>query len=103
MHHQATALPIAPSSAAPASAGRGTPSAQLCSRLADVIHEQVLQSLGLCLLQAELCRRMWNSGQEQHALAELDGVSRELESAVDVLRQVTADLLSAAESSALAS
>ena len=60
--------------------------------LARVIHDQVLQSLGLALLQAELCRRLWDNGQGEDAATELDGVVQELESAVDELRGIMADL-----------
>ena len=60
--------------------------------LAGLIHDQVLQSLGLALLQAELCRRLWENGQGEDAASELAGVVQELESAVDVLRGVMADL-----------
>jgi len=71
------------------------PSAQLCNRLARTIHDQVLQSLALCLLQTDLCRRLWDSGQAPDALAELTGIAREVESAAEVLRQVVSDLRTA--------
>ncbi len=67
-----------------------------CERGAHLIHDQVLQSLGLCLLQADLCRRQWENGEEQAALAELNGLNEELDTAIAVLRQVVSELLTAA-------
>jgi hypothetical protein len=41
-----------------------SPTPQRCQQWANLIHDQVLQSLGLCALQADLCRRLWETGQE---------------------------------------
>ena len=71
--------------------------------LAGVIHDEVLQSLGLALLQTELCRRLWENGQGEDAASELAGVVQELESAVDALRGVMADLRVAADAHVRAS
>jgi len=80
-----------------------TASPAFADHLAGVIHDEVLQSLGLALLQAELCRRLWENGQGEDAAAELGGVVQELESAVDALRGVMADLRVAADAHARAS
>jgi Histidine kinase len=80
-----------------------TASPAFADHLAGVIHDQVLQSLGLALLQTELCRRLWENGQGEDAGAELSGVVQELEAAVDALRGVMADLRVAADAHVRAS
>ena len=67
----------------------------LHEQLARVIHDNVLQSLALSLLQAELCRRLWESGEGDRAFSELVGVVAELEAAADKLREVMLDLRAA--------
>ena len=74
-----------------------TASPAFADHLAGVIHDEVLQSLGLALLQAELCRRLWENGQGEDGATELSGVVQELEAAVDALRGVMADLRVAAD------
>lgn len=87
-----------PMSAAPGGSGRaGRATPELCARLAYTIHDDVLQSMALCMLQATLCRRLWESGQVPEALAELDAISGELDSAANVLRGIVTDLRAAAE------
>jgi histidine kinase len=66
--------------------------AGLSDHLQHVIHDEVLQSLGISMLQAELCRRLWENGQPTEAFDELKGVVREIEAAVEVLRHVMRDL-----------
>lgn len=56
------------------------------------IHDDVLQSLGVSLLGAELCRRLWAAGQQEEALHELDEVVRETEAAIEVLRTIMCEL-----------
>jgi signal transduction histidine kinase len=68
----------------------------LAERLAQVIHDRVLQSLALGMLQADLCRRAIEAGNREQALAELNGIPPELEAAVLVLREVVRDLNAAA-------
>jgi hypothetical protein len=80
-----------------------TASPAFADHLAGVIHDEVLQSLGLALLQAELCRRLWENGQGEDGAAELSGVVQELETAVDALRGVMADLRVAADAHVRAS
>jgi hypothetical protein len=80
-----------------------TASPAFADHLAGVIHDEVLQSLGLALLQTELCRRLWENGQGEDAASELAGVVQELESAVDALRGVMADLRVAADAHVRAS
>lgn len=67
----------------------------LHEHLARVIHDNVLQSLAVSLLQAELCRRLWESGQSDQAFSELGGVVSELEAAAEKLREVMTDLRAA--------
>ena len=80
-----------------------TASPAFADHLASVIHDEVLQSLGLALLQTELCRRLWENGQGDDGAVELSGVVQELESAVDALRGVMADLRVAADTHARSS
>ena len=80
-----------------------TASPAFADHLAGVIHDEVLQSLGLALLQTELCRRLWENGQGEDAASELSGVVQELESAVDALRGVMAELRVAADAHVRAS
>jgi len=80
-----------------------TASPAFADHLASVIHDDVLQSLGLALLQTELCRRLWENGQGEDAASELSGVVQELESAVDALRGVMAELRVAADAHVRAS
>jgi signal transduction histidine kinase len=68
----------------------------LCDHLAQVIHDRVLQSLALSMLQADLCRRGILAGDQETALAELSGIEPELQAAVDTLRGVIRDLQAAA-------
>ena len=72
----------------------------LSDHLQQVIHDDVLQSLGISMLQAELCRRLWENGQNLEAFEELKGVVREIESAVETLRHVMRDLHGATSSQA---
>src|SRR5581483_12277543 len=93
------ALPLSnlPTSSTPLAPGRlsdrtnasGAPS---YAELAGIIHDRVLQSLGVALLQAELCRRLWDDGEPAEAMTELDGVVASIESAVDGLRGSMATL-----------
>jgi hypothetical protein len=92
-HHSSGADP--PGAAQPPAA-RVAATPEQCEQWANLIHDQVLQSLGLCLLQADLCRRLWDTGQPEQALAELQGVNEELDTTVDTLRQLIAELLAAA-------
>jgi signal transduction histidine kinase len=75
----------------------GPPTAELCRALAARIHDDVLQSLALCSLQAELSRRLWEAGQPDQALTELTGIGDGLEAAVTALREVMNVLLAAAD------
>src|SRR5690348_8398617 len=71
----------------------------VCDRVAQVIHDRVLQSLALSMLQADLCRRGIQAGDQQTALAELSAIEPELQAAVETLRAVIRDLQAAAHSS----
>lgn len=64
----------------------------ICERAAAAIHDDVLQSLALCMLQVELCRRLWEGGDAEAGLAELDGMTSEIDRAAEALRQVVGDL-----------
>ncbi|SRR5581483_731942 len=75
----------------------GPPTPELCRTLAARIHDDVLQSLALCSLQAELCHRLWEAGQPDQALTELSGIGDGLEAAVTALREVMNVLLAAAD------
>ena len=66
-------------------------------RVGRLIHDEVLQTLGVALLQAELCRRFWGRARDGQIVAELDGVISALDAtatasrdAVDELRLVEA-------------
>jgi hypothetical protein len=83
-----------PGSAPPAAAP--TESTALCDHLARVIHDRVLQSLALAMLQADLCRRGIEAGDREMALTELSGITPELQAAVETLRGVIGDLEAAA-------
>ncbi|MBI3964344.1 MAG: histidine kinase dimerization/phosphoacceptor domain-containing protein [Chloroflexi bacterium] len=64
----------------------------LHERLARLIHDDVLQSLGVSLLQAELCKRMIESDKPDDAIVELNGVVDGVEAAVSSLRHVMTEL-----------
>ena len=70
----------------------GSSGGLLSDHLQHVIHDDVMQSLGISMLQAELCRRLWENGREPEALEELQGRRREIEAAVGELRHVMRDL-----------
>lgn len=71
---------------------RTTPTA---AEVAARIHDDVLQSLGAALLQSELCQRLWELGQPEQALGELGDLTKQLESAVDALREIMNELMRA--------
>lgn len=60
--------------------------------LAGVIHDDVLQTLGVCLLEGELCRRFWRNGQEDRVVAELTEVMLGMEAALEASRPIVATL-----------
>jgi glucose-6-phosphate-specific signal transduction histidine kinase len=60
----------------------------LYERLADVIHDQVMQSIGVAMLQADLCRRLWESDQDAEAALELEQLLAALDEATVSLREV---------------
>lgn len=64
----------------------------LAQRVARMIHDRVLQSLGVAMLQADLCRRLWRSGQDEEAMAEFESVLAGLDAALDELRAVMREL-----------
>ena len=66
--------------------------AQLHARFATVIHDYVLQSLSISLVQVELSRRLCEAGRQNEAVAELDTAAQQLQAAADVLHQVMRDL-----------
>ena len=106
LSHTLVGSPVVPELSMPPSAllrTSLTASPAFADHLAGVIHDEVLQSLGLALLQTELCRRLWENGQGEDAASELAGVVQELESAVDALRGVMADLRVAADAHVRAS
>ena len=70
--------------------------AHLNSHLADVIHDEVLQSIGVSILQADLCRRLWADRREAEAGVEMDNLVQALDRAVEALRHVLSDLRVAA-------
>ncbi len=72
------------------------PTPELCRQLAARIHDDVLQSLALCSLQAELSRCLWESGEPEQALRELSGIGDGLEAAAGALRDVMSALVAAA-------
>ena len=61
-------------------------------RLERMIHDDVLQALGCCVLGAELCKRFWRKGQAEQVVRELDEVLRGLETAVESTRRMAAEL-----------
>ena len=85
-----------PLAAARAVGPASAPTAELFRFLAARIHDDVLQSLALCSLQAELSRRLWETGQPDQSLTELSGIGDGLEAAVAALREVINALLAAA-------
>ena len=87
---------IPPPAVAKAARPASAPTPELCRSLAARIHDDVLQSLALCSLQAELSRRLWETGQPEQALAELGGIGDGLDAAVAALREVINALLAAA-------
>ena len=70
----------------------------LYEHLEHVIHDDVLQSIGVSMLQADLCRRALEAPDDQQAIPELDELMRVLRSAVDGLRHAVVDLRRAAAS-----
>ena len=64
----------------------------LCNRLANLVHEDVMQSLSVCLVQVELGRRHFEQGDPGRALSELDSASNELQSMAEVLHLLTKEL-----------
>ena len=64
-----------------------------CRELATEIHDHALQSIALCLLQTELAKRMWDRGEPEKALAELQSIAPELESTAMMLREVMNELI----------
>ena len=61
-------------------------------RLAGLIHDDILQSLGVCVLEAELSRRFARKGQRAEAVAELDGALAALQSAIEQSRGALVEL-----------
>lgn len=61
-----------------------------------MIHDEALQSIGVSMLQADLCRRLWSDQREQDAAAELENLVTALDGAVEALRHVLRDLRVAA-------
>ena len=86
--------------------GRGTgawsatPTTNRCRELATEIHDHALQSIALCLLQTELAKRMWERGEPERALSELQGIAPELEATAEMLRSIMSELMAIAESRA---
>jgi hypothetical protein len=69
-----------------------TPAAALgTDTLAEVIHDDILQMLGVCLLEAELCRRFWKKGQQEQVVAELNEMVKILEAAAESSHRVLGD------------
>ncbi len=66
--------------------------AQQPLELARLIHDDVLQTLGVCLLEAELCRRFWKKGQRAQVVEELVAVMEGLEAALETSRPIVDDL-----------
>ena len=66
--------------------------ARLHARFATTIHDHVLQSLSITLMQVELSRRLCQTGQQDDAVAELDTAVAQLQVAADVLQQLMRDL-----------
>lgn len=60
--------------------------------LAGVIHDDILQSLGLCVLEAELCLRFAHKGQRTEADAELDGMLDALQTAIAQSRRALVEV-----------
>ncbi|HEY7065169.1 MAG TPA: histidine kinase [Chloroflexota bacterium] len=65
---------------------------ELCEHLAQSLHDGVLQSLALAMLEADLCRRAIEAGDQDTALAELRTIEPELQSVITALRTVIRDL-----------
>ena len=61
-------------------------------RLAGFIHDDILQSLGVCVLEAELSRRFASRGQRAEAVAELDGGLAALQAAIEQSRGALVEL-----------
>ncbi|HLH25596.1 MAG TPA: histidine kinase [Chloroflexota bacterium] len=78
---------------------RAAATTALCDHLAKLIHDSVLQSLALAMLQADLCRRGIEAGDRELALSELSGIVPQLQAAVETLRGVIRDLQAAAQPS----
>lgn len=55
-------------------------------RLAGLIHDGILQSLGVCVLEMELSRRFAGTGQRAEAAAEMDGALAALQEAIEQSR-----------------
>jgi hypothetical protein len=83
----------------PVPGGGAQPFVAVCDHVAQVIHDRVLQSLALSMLQADLCRRGIQAGKPEAALAELSAIEPELQAAVDTLRAVLRELQAAAHAS----
>ena len=71
----------------------------LYTHVKHAIHDEIMQSIGVCLLEADLCRQLWQDGRGEEALQELNAMHDALRSAVEVLRHVLGDLALAAEKS----
>ena len=61
-------------------------------RLAGYIHNEILQSLGVCVLEAELSQRFARKGQLAEAVAELDGALAALQAAIEQSRGALVEL-----------
>ena len=64
----------------------------LCEHLAQSIHDGVLQSLALSMLEVDLCRRAIEAGDTAAALSELRAIEPEVQSAIAALRTVIREL-----------
>ena len=61
-------------------------------RLAGFIHNEILQSLGVCVLEAELSQRFARKGQHAEAVAETDGALSALQAALEQSRGALVEL-----------
>lgn len=62
------------------------------SRIAAALHDQVLQTFGLCVLKAQVCDKLLQQAQYGRASAELAVLQERLNQAIDEVRQILSGL-----------
>ncbi len=61
-------------------------------RIAQILHDDVLQAFAVCLLKSQLCQRLHEKGQIAPLGKELESLEEALNEAVDRVRELNASL-----------